>query len=284
MMLFIEYVVRGIFLGAMYGLLALPMSLAFVTVGTIDFAVGAYALLAAAIGATVGGTLGVVLGLGGALGASIVMAGIFVLLKRVGHHDTLMVALSSFGLAVAIGSIVLATWGSTAFVRQGLDAVWTLAGIRINPQGPINLSIGIALVTALMGLLYGTGFGRVLRASAVNPVGAELAGIPVLTVQAIIFVAGGLIGGICGVLILYSSGLDFTAGLSLTLSGFAAAIVFGVKNPVQGFAGGVAIGVAEALSAGYGSGAMTALVPQFVVLLVLGLGLMGSGRFTGYRP
>jgi len=284
MMLLVEYVVRGVFLGAMYGLLALPMSLAFVTIGTIDFAIGAYALLAAALGATIGGTLGVLAGLGGALAASIVMAAIFLLLKRAGHHDSLMVALSSFGLAVAIGSIVLATWGSTAFVRQGLDTVWTLAGIRLNPQGPINLAVGAALLGALMALLYGTGFGRVLRASAVNPQGAELAGIPVLAVQAVIFVAGGLLGGIAGVLILYSSGLDFTAGLSLTLSGFAAAIIFGVRSPAQGFLGGIAIGVAEALSAGYGSGAMTALVPQVVVLLVLGLGLMGSGRFTGYRP
>jgi len=54
----------------MYGLLALPMSLAFVTIGTIDFAIGAYALLAAALGATIGGTLGVLAGLGGALAAS----------------------------------------------------------------------------------------------------------------------------------------------------------------------------------------------------------------------
>ena len=144
MLLFTEYVIRGLFLGAMYGLLALPMSLAFVTVGTIDFAVGAYALLAAAIGATVGGTLGALLGLAGALVASLVMAAVFVLLKRAGHHDTIMIALSSFGLAVAIGSIVLASWGSTAFVRQGLDAVWTVGGHayravkRCRRHGPVH--------------------------------------------------------------------------------------------------------------------------------------------------
>ena len=280
MLLFTEYVIRGLFLGAMYGLLALPMSLAFVTVGTIDFAVGAYALLAAAIGATVGGTLGALLGLAGALVASLVMAAVFVLLKRAGHHDTIMIALSSFGLAVAIGSIVLASWGSTAFVRQGLDAIWTVGGIRINPQGPINLAVGLALLAGLTALLFGTGLGRMLRASAVNAQGAELAGIPVVAVQALIFAAG----GIAGLLILYSSGLDFTAGLSLTLSGFAASIVFGVSNPARGFLGGLAIGVAEALSAGYGSGAMTALIPQFVVLLTLGLGMLGAGRYTGYRP
>ena len=44
-----EYVVRGILAGSIYGLLALPMSLLFATVRTIDFAVGAYALLAAAV-------------------------------------------------------------------------------------------------------------------------------------------------------------------------------------------------------------------------------------------
>src|SRR3981081_1624073 len=42
-----EYIVRGVQAGSIYGLLALPMSLLFATAGTIDFAVGAYALLAA---------------------------------------------------------------------------------------------------------------------------------------------------------------------------------------------------------------------------------------------
>ena len=53
-----ELIVRGVFLGAVYGLLALPMSLTFVTVGSIDFALGSYAVLAAAVGSTFGGIVG----------------------------------------------------------------------------------------------------------------------------------------------------------------------------------------------------------------------------------
>ena len=51
----IEYVIRGLLNGAVYGILALPMSLLFATAGTVDFAIGAYALIAAAVATSVAG-------------------------------------------------------------------------------------------------------------------------------------------------------------------------------------------------------------------------------------
>ena len=44
----LEYVFRGLLNGSVYALLALPMTLFFTTAATVDFAIGAYALLAAA--------------------------------------------------------------------------------------------------------------------------------------------------------------------------------------------------------------------------------------------
>lgn len=284
MLLLLEYVLRGVMLGAMYGLLALPMSLMFVTVGTVDFALGAYALLAAAVAAGIGGAAGVAAGLATAVGCSALMACIFVLLKKTGHRDTITIALASFGLAVAIGSVVLGLWGGTAFVKEGFTDVWSLGTIRVTPQGLLNLVAGGTVLAAFCWVLYGTGTGRALRASAINAEGAELAGIRVLQVQSSMFLVGGLVAGVTGLLILYGAGLDFTAGLNLTLSGFAAAIVFGISNPVRGFLGGVAIGVVEALSSGYASGAVTALVPQVIIIIALTAGLFKAARFSGDRP
>jgi branched-chain amino acid transport system permease protein len=279
----IEYVIRGLLNGAVYGILALPMSLLFATAGTVDFAIGAYALIAAAVATSVAGPLGLAAGLLSALAASAVMAIIFVLLKR-NDEEPIRVALASFGLTVAIASIVLLVWGTRPFVRPTFTTMLEVGGLRINPQGLINVAISVGLVGLIYFLLRYTNLGRMMRAAAANPLGAELAAIPVLGVQCVTILAGGLLGGLAGLLILHSAGLDFTASLSLTFIGFAAAIIFGIQSPVRSLLGGLAMGVVEALSAGFTSGMVTSMIPPAFMLIVLMTGQLGSNRFAGDRP
>jgi branched-chain amino acid transport system permease protein len=279
----IEYVIRGLLNGAVYGILALPMSLLFATAGTVDFAIGAYALIAAAVATSVAGPLGLVAGLLSALAASAVMAVIFVLLKR-NDEEHIRVALASFGLSVAIASLVLLVWGTQPFVRPTFRTMLELSGLRINPQGLINVAISLGLVGLIYYLLRYTNLGRMMRAAAANPLGAELAAIPVLGVQCATILAGGQLGGLAGLLILHSAGLDFTASLSLTFIGFAAAIIFGIQSPVRSLVGGLAMGVVEALSAGFTSGMVTSMIPPAFMLIVLMTGQLGSNRFAGDRP
>jgi branched-chain amino acid transport system permease protein len=278
-----EYVIRGLINGAVYGILALPMSLLFATAGTVDFAIGAYALIAAAVATSVAGTLGLVAGVLSALLASAVMAAIFALLKRSGEEG-IRVALASFGLSVAIASIVLLIWGTQPFVRPSFTKMLEIDGLRINPQGLINVTVSVGHVALTYYLLRATSLGRMMRAAAANPVGAELAAIPVLGVQCGTILAGGLLGGIAGLMILHSAGLDFTASLSLTFIGFAAAIIFGIETPLRSLLGGLTMGVVEALSAGYTSGMITSMIPSAFMLAVLMTGLLGANRFAGDRP
>ena len=281
---FVEYVVRGLLSGALYGLLAMPMSLLFLTAGTIDFAVGGYALVAAAVAGSLAGPLGLIGGMAAALLSASVMAAVFVLLKRTGNEDPITVALASFGLAVALASIVLWQFGTGAFVRPSFTVFWDLFGIRVSPQGFLNAGIGALLVAALYAVLYGTDLGRMMRAAAVNARGAELAGIRVLSVQSATFLVGGFISGLAGLLILYTSGMDFTHSLPLTLSGFGAAIIFGIQSPMRGYLGGFTMGVIEAVSAGYASAMVATLVPSLFILLVLSTSYLRQQRFTGDRP
>jgi branched-chain amino acid transport system permease protein len=211
------------------------------------------------------------------------MAAIFALLKRSGEEG-IRVALASFGLSVAIASIVLLIWGTQPFVRPTFSKMLEIGGLRINPQGLINVTISVGLVALTYYLLRATSLGRMMRAAAANPVGAELAAIPVLGVQCGTILAGGLLGGIAGLLIVHSAGLDFTASLSLTFIGFAAAIIFGIETPLRSLLGGLAMGVVEALSAGYTSGMITSMIPSAFMLAVLMTGLLGANRFVGDRP
>lgn len=279
----LEYIFRGLLNGTVYALLALPMTLMFTTAATVDFAIGAYALLAAAVGTAIPGMLGIAAGMGSAVAASLVMAVIYVLLKRT-SNEGIRVALASFGLSLVISSIVLIVWGTKPFVRQTFSTMFEFGALRVNPQGLINVAVSIALVAAIWLVLQKTQLGRMMRAAAVNAPGAELAAIPVIGVQCGTLLAGGLLGGIAGLLILHSSGMDFTASLGLTFIGFAAAIIFGIQSPLRCLAGGLAIGVIEALSAGYTSGMVTSMVPSLFMLIVLLSGQLGAGRYSGDRP
>lgn len=279
----LEYIFRGLLNGTVYALLALPMTLLFTTAATVDFAIGAYALLAAAVATALPGPLGIAAGLASALLASSVMAVVYVLLRRT-SHEGIRVALASFGLSLGIASIVLIVWGTKPFVRQTFTTMFEFGGLRVNPQGLLNVAIAVALVALTWAVLRRTQLGRMMRAAAVNPPGAELAAIPVMGVQCGTIFAGGILGGIAGLLILHSSGMDFTASLGLTFIGFAAAIIFGIQSPFRCLAGGLAIGVIEALSAGYTTGMVTSMVPSLFMLAVLLTGQLGASRYSGDRP
>lgn len=279
----LEYIFRGLLNGSVYALLALPMTLFFTTAATVDFAIGAYALIAAAVATAIPGPLGIVAGLAAALAASGVMAVVYVLLKRT-SKEGIRVALASFGLSLALSSIVLIVWGTKPFARQTFTTVFEFGSLRVNPQGLINVAVAVGLVGLTWLVIQRTQLGRMMRAAAVNAPGAELAAIPVIGVQCGSLLAGGLLGGIAGLLILHSSGMDFTASLGLTFIGFAAAIIFGIQSPVRCLAGGLAIGVIEALSAGYTTGMVTSMVPSLFMLIVLLSGQLGASRYSGDRP
>jgi branched-chain amino acid transport system permease protein len=279
----LEYMFRGLLNGSVYALLALPMTLFFTTAATVDFAIGAYALLAAAVATAIPGPLGIAAGLASAVAASSLMAVLFVLLKRT-SKEGIRVALASFGLSLALSSIVLIVWGTKPFVRQTFTTMFEFGGLRVNPQGLLNVALSVGLVAMTWLVLQRTQLGRMMRAAAVNAPGAELAAIPVIGVQCGTLFAGGLLGGIAGLLILHSSGMDFTASLGLTFIGFAAAIIFGIQSPVRCLAGGLAIGTIEALSAGYTTGMVTSMVPSLFMLVVLLTGQLGASRYSGDRP
>jgi branched-chain amino acid transport system permease protein len=153
----------------------------------------------------------------------------------------------------------------------------------MSPQAPINSVIAVTLIAALYLLLYRTPWGRDMRASAANQRGALMAGIPVPYMQVSAYVIAGLCAGVAGILILYSTGVDFSAGLHLTLAGFGAAILYGLHSPFRGFLGGLTIGIAEALSNGYATGFVASAAPLIVVFLVLCFGRNSLEQVRGGR-
>lgn len=265
----LEFVIRGLILGVNYGLLAMPLSLLFVATGTVDFALGCYAVLAAGTAFAVGGAFGLTAGILAAVAAACCIGLVSEVLRRRGTGDHLALVLASFGFAVFLQSLVLTFIGKDPFTRNIFDEYWRVFGISISPQAGINLAVALALLGVMMFILFRTPLGRAIRAAAINPRGATLAGIPVNLVQFFTFIAAGILSGVAGVLYLYTFGLDYSVGMDLTLAGFGAALIFGIQSPLRGFFGGLAIGIVEALSTAYAPHEISVLLPLIFIFLVL---------------
>lgn len=278
-----EFLLRGALLGVTYGLLAFPVSLLFVTTGSVDVALGAYAVLAAAIMYTIGGPSGVVFAVGAAVFASAIVGLISMRLNRPGAVDHVIAVLATFGLATFLESFILTIFGTNPMIRQPFATFWDVGGIRVSPQTGINLVVCIVILGALFYVLQRTPFGRAMRASAVNPVGAALNGIPVKLIWFSTYVLGGLLAGIAGVLILYTTGADFSTAFTLTIWGFGSAIIFGMRSPLRGFAGGLVIGMVQAMSAGYLPGGWATATPLIFIFVILSMGRMNRIAATGGR-
>jgi branched-chain amino acid transport system permease protein len=279
----LEYLLRGVLIGVTYGLLAYPISLLFVATRTIDLAVGSYAVLAGAVATTLPAPFGFGAAILTATLAAAVVGTVSNALTRSNPGEGLTTVLASFGFAIVLESVVLTAFGKDPMVRHQFVTFWDLFGVRVSPQAGINVATGLAILAGVFVLLFRTPWGRVIRASAANPRGATLAGIPVARTQFSVFVTAGVLSGIAGILILYTSGMDFASGLPLTLKSLGAAILLGLTNPLRGFFGGVAIGIVEALSVGYAPQSLGTLLPYLFIFVVLCTGRMSRAGIQGLR-
>ena len=279
----VEFGIRGVLLGVTYGVLALPIALLFVTTDAVDMAVGGYAVLAAALVMTIAGPLGIVVALLVALLTSAVTALIALKINKPGLGDPLTGVLATYGVATFLESFVLTAKGPDPMTRQSFGALWELGGIRIDPQVGINVAVGLAALSVLAFLLFRTSYGRSMRVSALNPTGAALAGIPVWWVWFSTYVIGGGLAGISGALIVHTTGTIYSVGLPLTLSSFAAAVLFGLQGPARAFLGGVVMGLIESLSSGLLPGAWGSSVPLLFIFVVLASGRASKQAIVGAR-
>jgi branched-chain amino acid transport system permease protein len=267
----------GVTNGSVYGLIGLSLALIYSTSRIINFAQGDFVML---------GTMCTIAFLA-TMALPVWAAVIVILLVQIAaallFHQfvyrplnrrkapPLTIMIGTFAGSVALAGIALIIWGpSQLFV----PAVFSIDPMQIGlftttaQQLAIVLSFaGLMLVTWY--LLYGTSFGLAVRAVGVNPQVALLMGIRAESVVRFSFIFSALVSGISGILIGPALGGQFSMGVMLTVKGFMAAILGGLGSPFAAAAGGIAIGIIEALASGYGSSLYAEPIIFALLLLVL---------------
>jgi branched-chain amino acid transport system permease protein len=124
-----------------------------------------------------------------------------------------------------------------------------------------------------------------MLAASIDVNGSLTIGINVPLMRTLTFAAGGLMGGLAGVLVAPLINIHYEMGLLLTLKGFAAAILGGLTSPLGAVFGGVILGLVESLaivavSSGYKD--VIAMAILILIMIVMPQGLLGRrGRRGG---
>ena len=127
----------------------------------------------------------------------------------------------------------------------------------------------LVLIAALYQFFERTLYGKALRATAVNRVGARLMGISPALAGKLTFLLAAFIGALSGVLIAPITTIYYDTGFLIGLKGFVAAIIGGLASYPIAAAGAVAVGLLEAFSSFWASAYKEVIVFTLIIPVLL---------------
>ncbi|MCM4078704.1 branched-chain amino acid ABC transporter permease [Paractinoplanes hotanensis] len=263
----IAYVVTGLGIGAGYALVGSGLVAIYRVTGVVNFAQGAFAVVAAMLTSTL-----LSAGLPHVLAESaavLVAVGVGVLVGLIATGEPGAALIVTLGVGVFAYAVEIVVWGDQPRSFAGLPGVVTVGDARIQAHYLLILAVTVPVFVA-MGAFFGrTDLGKALTACASNRYAARVVGIDVRRMGLLAFALGGALGGLAGVLTTPIQQVTFDSDVALIVNGFAAAILGGLTRPGVALAGGLLLGVAQTLIAGFGGGAYQLEVALLLMLTVM---------------
>lgn len=290
MQLLIEVIGFGIASGALLALGAVGFSVQFGMSNILNITYGSLMTLGAYVGLfLVDRAVNVWLGL--------VVAGIVVGVVSVAFHRLLLAPLVRRGtrafavVIVTVSAGVVLQYVIVAFA--GPDAksygeqsgqTFRFAGFILTASQVTIVAIATVLMLALHFLLTQTTLGRAMRATASNRVLAQSCGIDTERVSDLAWLLSGMLCGAAGVaLAITTVSFDFTLGQIFLIPMIAAAVLGGIGQPYGAMLGGLVVGVASEIAAGYSNPEYREVVAFAILILMLLVrprGLFGTAWAT----
>ena len=289
---FLNLIVNGLSLGSIYALIALGFVIVFKATEVVNFAHGSLLVLGGYVVARAHEHMpfipALLLGVATSGLAALLIERVFVRKLRDGSVNTLAI------LTIGV-DIVLITELTRRFGADTLD-IGDPWGNRLVKLGSVSLPqarlAAIIVAAVLLGLFFlafkYSSWGVAMRASAEDGEAAALMGIRRGRVTATAWVVAGVLAAVASVFLTAfpSPGIDASVRI-VALRAFPAAILGGLDSTAGAVLGGLAIGLAEALVAGYNvtlaGGSLGDVAPYLVMLVVLLVrpsGLLGTRELT----
>src|SRR3954451_13439890 len=283
----VQSLVSGVGVGLIYGLVGIGFCVIYNASGIVNFAQGVFVMLGGMIAHVLLTSLGLPMLVAALIAIPLVaLIGIVIellIVKPMWDRGATMFAiiLATLAAQIMIERITILTAGD----QPRTFAEFTLGGpLKI---GPIAISYQLfwilgcgALMIVLLWLFFAkTTAGRALRACSQNREAAALLGIPVGRMLMLSFALSAALGAVAGIVVTPMQVTTYNIGTPFGVNGFIAAIIGGFGSAAGALAGGVLLGVLQALAI-VALGAGFKNVAALSVLLIV-LFLFPSGIFAG---
>jgi branched-chain amino acid transport system permease protein len=285
---FVQQLINGLTLGAIYGLVAIGYTLVYGIIGMINFAHGEIFMIGSfisIIGFLVLGALGITwvpLAILIVLIATMVLTAVYGwTLERVAYRPLrnaprLAALITAIGMSIFLQNYVQLLQGARVKPMQPLVS----GGIPLIETGGFSVSLSYLqlaiwlLTAALMGvftlIISRTALGRAQRACEQDRKMAALLGIDVEMTISITFVIGASLAAVAGLIFLLNYGvIDFYIGFRAGIIAFTAAVLGGIGSLPGAMLGGMLLGLIEAFWAGYFTLAYKDVAAFTILILVL---------------
>ncbi len=278
----LQFVFSGLTVGATYALAALGFTLIYSASGVINFAQGEFIMLGG-MSAVMLTQVGVPLALAIVLAIALTSAiGILVeklAIEPAGDADVGTLIIITIGASLTLRGLVqvLLGKGTHALAPFSGDAPIALLGATLLPQSLWAIGLTLVIVVVLAWFFDRTRTGKAMLATAFDKLAAQLVGINTRFILMLSFGLSAALGSTGGILVAPITYTSYDVGILLGLKGFVAATLGGLGSGAGAIAGGLLLGLAEALTAGYISSAYKDATPFVLILLVLFL--MPQGLF-----
>lgn len=271
---FLQFLFSGLTVGAIYAMVGIGFSIIYNASHVINFAQGEFVMI------------------GGMATAALIAAGVplwAAVPLAIAIAAAIGLALDKFAIEPARGAsvvtLIIITIGASIFARGVIevvlgkserlvpsfsgDAPLHIGGATLLPQSLWILGALVAVTLALKWFFDRTRLGKAIQATAHNRLAAQLVGIETSHVLMASFALSAALGALAGLLTAPITLTRYDIGIMLGLKGFCAAILGGLGSPFGAIAGGLLLGVAEQMSAGYISSAYKDAVAFIIILVVL---------------
>jgi branched-chain amino acid transport system permease protein len=274
----INVILQGVLTGGLYAMFAAGLSLIFGVMRLVNIAHGDLIVLAAYVAVVVTQGFGIdpltslllVTPIMGAVGYALQRG----LLNFTLGEDLLPPLLVTFGLSVIIqnGLLELFTADSRKLQAGQLEVATfqVMQGVWVGLLPLIQFIVAVAVIAGLQALFYRTALGRAFRATSDDQSVAQLMGLDTRHVFAMAMALSLAVIAIAGVFLAVRANFDPAIGPARLIFGFEAVIIGGLGNMWGTLAGGIILGVSQAIGAQIDPG-WQLLAGHIVFLAILGL-------------
>ena len=253
----INVILQGVLVGGLYAMFAAGLSLIFGVMRLVNIAHGDLIVLSAYVALVVAQTLGI-----GPLTALIIVVPVmamigyalqwFVLDRTLGD-DLLPPLLVTFGLSVIIQNGLLTVFTADSVKLQAgpieVATIRLAEGLYVGVLPLLQFAVAVAVIAGLQLIFYRTAIGRAFRATADEPAVAQLMRLDNRHVFALAMALSLAVVAIAGVFLAVRANFDPSQGPARLIFGFEAVIIGGLGSLWGTLAGGLILGVAQAVGA-----------------------------------